>query len=687
VNPAGDGLLNESQQRRLAVTCRHVDGQLADLERVLQQSVSGSPFARYTDDLTPAQRARISDHVRAIRAELLAVLARHGLPPAGARIGAAYAARTQLAFITIAVEELKPRYMRGYGAVSPEAATELNGLVEEIQRVVRLLDGVLAHAGDADLGARLARLERAGAGTGTLETLAEVIDARGLVALRPALEVILDRLEHPRVELAVFGRVSSGKSSLVNRLLGADILPVGVTPVTSVPTRIVHGREPRVDVRFADRGPVRVDVARLAEFVSEQENPANERRVSRVEVAWPSPMLEGGLVVVDTPGLGSLATAGAAETLAYLPRCDVGLVLVDAASPLTAEDVGTIARLHEAGVPVQVLLSKADLLTPADLDRVAAYVTGQLATHLGAAPAVHPVSVLETRADLLDRWRAEALTPIVAGHTEQARAAVERKIGALREAVASALRIRLAAARRAPAAPDAGGGELETDLRRAAARFEQARLALEPARVVPDAFVDETIARVARALAARGLGRAPDDRVAAAAGAELAACVTARDEPVRQELAAVAADTAAALARAARAAGATAPAAEDETAIVRDMPRADLESLRVARPWPALEALGPRAAAWRWRRALGRSARETLRETLRSHAVVVHAWAEDVLARLRRRFEAQAGLYRLQIERGADAGGEDAEAIARDLARVDPGPETDPDHDAAARRA
>ena len=683
-------LLNESQQRRLAVTCRHVDRQLADLERVLEQSVSGSPFARYGDDLTPAQRALVSDHVRAIRAELLAVLARHGLSPAGAPVGAAYAARTQLAFVTIAIEELKPRYMRGYGAVPPEAAVELNGLVEELQRLVRLLDGVVARAGEADFGARLARLERAGADTGALDTIAAIIDARGLVALRPALDLILDRLERPRVELAVFGRVSSGKSSLVNRLLGAAILPVGVTPVTSVPTRIVHGREPRVDVRFADRGPVRVEVARLAEFVSEQENPANTRRVSRVEVAWPSPILEGGLVVVDTPGLGSLATAGAAETLAYLPRCDVGLVLVDAASPLTAEDVGTIARLDEAGVAVQVLLSKADLLAPGDLDRVAAYVTGQLARHLGAAPPIHAVSVVDARADLLDAWRARALAPIVSGQTELARASVGRKIGALRAAVASALRARLAVARHAPPPPEGGADALETDLRHAAARFEQARLALEPARLVPDAFVDEAIDLAARALAARRLGLAPDDEVASAVGTELAACATGRDEPVRRELVAVAGEVTAALARAARAVGAPEPAAAGEwTALVRDMPRVDLESLRVARPRPSLDGLGARAAAWRWRRALRASAREPLRETLRSHGVVVHAWAGEVLARFKRRFEAQAGMYRLQIAQGAGAGadGEDAEALARDLARVDPGADTAAWDGDGARRA
>ncbi len=266
------------------------------------------------------------------------------------------------------------------------------------------------------------------------------------------------------------------------------------------------------------------------------------------------------------------------------------------------------------------------------------------------------MSVLETRADLLDRWRAEALTPIVAGHTEQARAAVERKIGALREAVAAALRARLAAARRAPAAPGRRRrARSRPDLRRAAARFEQARLALEPARLRARrvrrrdhrpggagprrAPARPRAGRSGRRRRRRGAGRVRDRaRRARAAGAG-----GGRRRGGRR-------------ARARRAGGRRDRAAprRTRTALVRDMPRADLESLRVARPRPTFEALGraggglalaPRARPVGARAACARPCGRT--------PSVVHAWAEDVLARLRRRFEAQAGLYRLQIERAA----------------------------------
>jgi len=68
-------------------------------------------------------------------------------------------------------------------------------------------------------------------------------------------------------------------------------------------------------------------------------------------VELPAAGLREGVVYVDTPGLGSLATAGAAETKAYLPRCDLGIVLIDAGSTLTQDDLATIQTLYEAGNP------------------------------------------------------------------------------------------------------------------------------------------------------------------------------------------------------------------------------------------------------------------------------------------------------------------------------------------------
>jgi len=119
-------------------------------------------------------------------------------------------------------------------------------------------------------------------------------------------------------------------------------------------------------------------------------------------VELPAQRLREGVVYVDTPGLGSLATSGAAETKAYLPRCDLGVVLIDAGSTLTQDDLATVQTLRDAGIPASVLLSKADLLAPADRERALQYVGEHIRSDLGFELPVHAISIKSECSDLLD---------------------------------------------------------------------------------------------------------------------------------------------------------------------------------------------------------------------------------------------------------------------------------------------
>jgi GTP-binding protein EngB required for normal cell division len=255
--------------------------------------------------------------------------------------------------------------------------------------------------------------------------------------------MIIDRLETKSFEIALFGRVSSGKSSLLNHIIQSEILPVGVNPITSVPTRLIYGAPPRLTVWYADRNPEVVDAAKLPGFVSEHHNPANEKHVTRIVVELPSARLRDGVVLVDTPGLGSLATAGAAETLAYLPRCDLGVVLIDAGSTLTEDDLSTIRTLYEAGIPASILLSKSDLLAPEDRRQSQSYISDQIHRQLGLNLSIHPASVQSSHEFLLEDWFGEVILPLYDRHQELMRESLLRKSGSLREAVETALKTRL----------------------------------------------------------------------------------------------------------------------------------------------------------------------------------------------------------------------------------------------------
>ena len=178
------------------------------------------------------------------------------------------------------------------------------------------------------------------------------------------LVVAAARVRRPATIICVVGEFKQGKSSLVNALLGQTVCPVDDDIATSAITLLLHGEVPRVEVRRrVDDGVIvsEVELASLAEWVCERGNPDNIKGVERVDISLPHPLLAGGLVIVDTPGMGGLGAGHAAATLAFLPFAD-GLVFVtDAAAELSAPEAEFLDRAAELCPNIAFVLSKTDL--------------------------------------------------------------------------------------------------------------------------------------------------------------------------------------------------------------------------------------------------------------------------------------------------------------------------------------
>lgn len=136
--------LNSNHERRLTATCRYIDKLLAEIENALNVSASKLAFPQYVLDVTPAQRQIVEDYISRIRAQLVRALDGQGIERPPADIPVSRSLHSHLAFIDIAAEELKPRYMRGYGEVPPAAGAELNSIASELQGLVRQLNRYLS---------------------------------------------------------------------------------------------------------------------------------------------------------------------------------------------------------------------------------------------------------------------------------------------------------------------------------------------------------------------------------------------------------------------------------------------------------------------------------------------------------------------------------------------------------------
>jgi len=127
---------DDNHSRVLVNTFHHVDQRLTELEQKLEAASLRSPFHEYTTDLSPAQRKMIMSHIAVIQESMLQFLRDQGIPPRRNRTSIRRVAQTTLQFLHIAFEELRPKYLRGYGAVADEAARELNKFVTRIQALL-----------------------------------------------------------------------------------------------------------------------------------------------------------------------------------------------------------------------------------------------------------------------------------------------------------------------------------------------------------------------------------------------------------------------------------------------------------------------------------------------------------------------------------------------------------------------
>lgn len=177
-----------------------------------------------------------------------------------------------------------------------------------------------------------------------------------------------------RFHIAVVGEFKRGKSTLVNALLERDVMPTGVLPLTAVATEVSFG-EPSATVSFLDGTHALVDVGDLADYVTEARNPNNRRHVERVEARLPVPLLASGLVLVDTPGTGSILAHNTEAALGAHRAADAAIVVVAADSPLSAAEHALLASFATRPTRPFIVLSKADRLTASELAEVRSYVT------------------------------------------------------------------------------------------------------------------------------------------------------------------------------------------------------------------------------------------------------------------------------------------------------------------------
>jgi len=228
-----------------------------------------------------------------------------------------------------------------------------------------------------------------------LEELRHLVESDGIGSLSTEIDEEIQKLRENRFYLVALGQFKRGKTTLLNALLGEELLPVGVLPLTTVVTLICHGPQKRAEVIFSDLRRREIDLSELADYVGEQGNPRNQKNVRYVEIHYPADLLRDGLVLVDTPGIGSLSLHNTETTWDFIPKVDAAILVLSPDPPITQIESEFLDEILQHVDRLFVVLNKTDLLTDSDLRETVAYTRSILREKLNDRETyVYPLSAL-----------------------------------------------------------------------------------------------------------------------------------------------------------------------------------------------------------------------------------------------------------------------------------------------------
>ncbi len=278
----------------------------------------------------------------------------------------------------------------------------------------------------------------------SLKKIRYICTRHKIVSLNRQIEVCDGLLrENPCIDVAILGQFKAGKSSFINSIIGENILPVGVIPVTTVITRIQYGKKRNIVVKYFDGTKSEINPDDIEVFTSEAKNPANRKNVEVVDIELPSLGGFEGLRLVDTPGLGSIFKYHRKTSENWLPEVGATLLAVSSDRPLSDYDLELIRNLTQHTPKIALLLTKVDILTPEQQIEMVEFVKQALERELEVHIPVYLYSTRSGTEQFKHRLEKDFLSYLSANRDFELKNILKYKIRSLAESCSSYLDIAL----------------------------------------------------------------------------------------------------------------------------------------------------------------------------------------------------------------------------------------------------
>ncbi len=223
----------------------------------------------------------------------------------------------------------------------------------------------------------------------------ETLTKDDMAAVDNRLLTVKEQLIANCFNLVILGQFKRGKTTLINSLIGKEILPSSVVPLTSIVTILRYGEEVSCLISMEDGSEKKIYIEELPDYVTEKGNPKNIRGVRCARIGYPSPFLEKGILLVDTPGVGSTFLHNTETTYEFLDHLDAALFLMSADVPISQVEKELLDTIKGSTQKIFFVLNKIDNLTLKEIEEIAAF-NRQVLEEMGfTVQEIWPVSARE----------------------------------------------------------------------------------------------------------------------------------------------------------------------------------------------------------------------------------------------------------------------------------------------------